>query len=222
MLVRTIAVLVAAAAVALLALGAGSAARADSQATPTLDRTYTCAVFFRGGAYLLDAHAHAGTKRGGAWARLPYAGVRTGVFSGAAGNLLAWITSGRPVKSTVVDQDYDTFDVATFGTVGVRRESCRQSSGHVALTSAGLRGGAAAPLGREFECFAPKQVIVRVRAVLAAASALRAGRDFQSSHVPVRDAKLMVRTLAGKPLVYADVHESGKVRIFAAKGCTAQ
>jgi len=170
----------------------------------------------------MPAYCRSSPQLVGAYLGAPSGGVRTGVFSGAAGNLLAWITSGRPVKATVVDQDYDTFDVATFGTVGVRRESCRQSSGHVVLTSAGLRGGAAAPLGREFECFAPKQVIVRVRAVLAGASALRAGQDFQSSHVPVRDAKLIVRTLAGKPLVYADVHESGKVRIFAAKGCTAQ
>lgn len=219
---RTIATVVAASALALSALGAGSAARAEVPAAPTLDRTYTCAVFFRGGAYLLEAHAHAGTKQGAAWARLPYAGVRTGVFSGAAGNLLAWITSGRPVKSTVVDQDYHTFDVSTYGTVGVRRESCRQSSGPVALGASGLRGGSSLPLGNTFQCFAPKQVVVRVRAVLTAPGVLRAGQDFQTAHVPVREAKLAVRTLAGKPLVYADVQESGKARIFAAKGCTEQ
>ena len=162
-------------ALAVCALVVGSAARAEGQATPTLDRTYVCAVILRGGAYLLDAHAHSGTKRGGTWARLPYAGVRTGVFSGATGNLLAWITSGRPAKGTMADQDYDAFDVATFGTVGVRRESCRGMSGSVAVSPSGLRGGSAAPLGNEFECFAPKQVVVRVRAVLAAPGALRRG-----------------------------------------------
>ena len=210
------------AALTLSALGGGSTAHADDRATPTLDRTYTCAVFFRGGAYLLDSHAHAGTRQGGAWARLPYAGVRSGVFSGAAGNLLVWITSGRPDKTTVVDQDYDTFDVATFGTVGVRRESCRRTSGAVVLSPSGLRGGSAARLGNEFECFAPKQVVVRLRAVLAVPGALRAGPDFETAHVPVHEAKLAVRTLTGKPLVYADVEQSGRARIFAAKGCSPQ
>lgn len=210
------------AAIALVAVAAGSSARAEIHAGVVLDRTYTCAVFLRGGAYLLDTHAHAGTKRGGAWARLPYAGVRSGVFSGGTGNQLVWITSGKPTKSTVVDQDYDTFAVATFGTVGVRRDSCRQTSGSVPLTPSGMQGGAAAPLGSEFECFAPKQVVVRVRAVLASPGALRSGEAFQTAHVPIREAKLAVRTLTGKTLVYADVQEGGKARLFAAKGCTRQ
>jgi len=219
--VRRLAVAISAV-VALAAVALGSSARAEVDATVVLDRTYTCAVFFRGGVYLLDTHAHAGTKRGSAWARLPYAGVRTGVFGGGAGNLLAWITSGKPTKSTVVDQDYDTFDVATFGTVGVRRESCRQMSGAVPLSPSGLPGGAAPPLGSEFECYAPKQVVVRVRAVLASPGTLRSGEDFQTAHVPIRTAKLAVRTLPGKALVYADVREDGKARLFTARGCTRQ
>lgn len=219
---RSVAATVVAAALTLCALGGGSTARAEGRATAVLDRTYTCAVFFRGGAYLLDSHAHAGTRKGGVWARLPYAGVRSGVFSGAAGNLLVWITSGRPEKTTVVDQDYDTFDVATFGTVGVRREACRRTSGAVVLSPSGLRGGSAAPLGNEFECFAPKQVVVRVRAVLTAPGALRAGQDFETARVPVREAKLAVRTVTGKPLVYADVDDSGKARLFTARTCSPQ
>ena len=101
----------------------GPPARAETDTTRTLDRTYTCAVFLRGGVYLVETHAHAGTRRAGAWARLPYAGVRTGAFSGGVGNLLAWITSGKPTPETMIDQDYNTFDVKTFGTVGVRRKS---------------------------------------------------------------------------------------------------
>ena len=131
-------------------------------------------------------------------------------------------TAARAAGVARRDQLLRCFDVATFGTVGVRRESCRGPSRSVALSPSGLRGGSAAPLGNEFECFAPKQVIVRVRAVLAAPGALRAGQDFQSAHVPVREAKLTVRTVTGKPLVYADVSESGRARIFAAKGCSQQ
>ncbi len=207
---------------AMLALVAGSAALAgpDSRRTPVLDHTYACAVFVRGGAYLLDARAHAGTRLDGKWARLPYAGVRSGVFSGGAGNLVAWITSGKPVSTTMIDQDYDAFDVKTSGTVGIRREGCRRTSASIPLSSAGLRGGAAPPLGNEYECFVPKQVIVRVRASIQGSAALRAGLDYRTTHVPIVEAQLAVRTLGGKPLVYADVTRSGRARLFAAKSCS--
>lgn len=219
---RAIVVAALVSAAAALVLGAGSAARAQSDSTrgQVLDRTYACAVFVRGGAYLITARAHAGTRSNGSWARLPYAGVRSGVFSGGAGNLVAWITSGKPVATTLIDQDYDAFDVKTYGTVGVRRDSCRRSSASVSLAPAGLRGGAAEPLGTGFECFVPRQVLVRVRAVFPGAGSLHAGRDFQTAHVPVRQAKLAVRSIAGKPLVYAAVRDDGQARLYTATSCS--
>ena len=39
--------------------------------------------------------------------------------------MLAWVTSGKPTATTTVDQDFEAFDVKTFGTVGVRRDACR-------------------------------------------------------------------------------------------------
>ena len=206
-----------------LALAAGSSARAELHpARPqVIDRTYACAVLFRGGAYVLDARAQAGTRRKGAWARLPYAGVRSGVFSGGPGNLVVWITAGRPVATTMIDRDYDAFDVKTWGTVGVRRDACRRTSVAVPLTPAGLRGGSAPPLGSRSECFVPKQVVVRFRSVLSGAGSLRDGQDFETAHVPAREAKLAVRTATGNPLVYADVREDGRARLFTASGCTS-
>lgn len=208
--------------VAVLACAAtlGAAARAEPEAGTVLDRTFTCAVTLRGGAYLLDARAHSGTRLQGAWAKLPYAGFRTGVFGGPGGNMLAWVTAGKPTATSTIDNEYDTFDVKTFGTLGVRRELCRQTSTKVPLTSAALQGGVAAPLGDEFECFAPKQIVVRIRAVLATSGAFRRGPLYQTAHVAVREAKLVARTPAGKLLAYGDVTESGKARIFTAKGCT--
>jgi hypothetical protein len=208
------------AAITVAVLAAGSSARAEVDAGVVLDRTYACAVFYRGGTYLVEARAHTGTKLHGAWARLPYASVRSGVFSGGTGNLLVWVTAGRPTKDTMIDQDYDAFDVKTFGTIGVRRESCRQTSTNVPLSAAGLRGGTADRLGTEFECFTPKQVVFRVRAVLTGSGRLRAGQDYQASHVSIREARFVVRTPTGKPLVYADVQEGGRARIFAAPGCS--
>ncbi len=63
---------------------------------------------------------------------------------------------------------------------------------------------------------------MRFRAVLAATGRLKQGVDFLTAHVPVLEAKLAVRTVAGRSLAYADVVASGKARLFAAKGCTLQ
>jgi len=212
---------IAVAALACAALLGGSSARAESDATRVLDRTFTCAVTLRGGAYLLDARAHSGTRLQGKWAKLPYAGFRTGVFGGPGGNMLAWITSGKPTATTTIDNEYDTFDVKTFGTVGVRRELCRATSARVPLTSAGLRGGVAAPLGDKFECFVPKQIVVRIRAVLTTPGTLRRGPQYQTAHIAIREAELVARTPNGKQLAYAAVTESGVARLFTAKGCSA-
>ncbi len=196
----------------------GSAHARVAGPVAVLDVTYTCASVLGGGEYAIDSRAHAGTRLNGSWARLPYAGLRTGVFSGATGNLLAWVTAGEPVTTTTIDQEFDTFDVRTNGTIGVRRELCRSSKAAVPLASAGLRGGGAPPLGAEYDCAAPRRVLLRIRAVLRGPASLR-GSEFQSSHVPIREAKIAVRTLAGQPLSYAEVRESGKATLFTARRC---
>ena len=60
----------------------------------SLDRTFTCAISPRGGLYLVDVRAHSGTRLQGKWAKLAYAGLRSGNFGLATGNMLAWVTSG--------------------------------------------------------------------------------------------------------------------------------
>jgi hypothetical protein len=54
--------------------------------------------------------------------------------------------------------------------------------------------------------------------VLRAPASLR-GTEFLSSHVPIREARIAVRTLAGQPLSYAEVRESGKATLFTARRC---
>ena len=135
--------------------------------------------------------------------------------------MLAWVTSGRPTATTTVDQDFDAFDVKTFGTVGVRRDACRAAAAPIPLTPAGLRGGPAGALGVAYECAASRQVVVRFRAVLAATGRLKQGDDFLTAHVPVLEAKLAVRTVGGKPIAYAEVGASGKARLFVGRGCAA-
>ena len=209
---------VAALAVAVLLVGP---ARAGSDATFVLDRTYSCSIVLHGGIYRLENRAHPGARTAGAWTKLAYAGLRAGVFSGGTGNLLAWVTAGKPTKTTTVDQEFWTFDVVTFGTVGIRGDLCNPTKATVPLAASGLRGGAAAPLGDELECDVPRRLLVRVRAVLASRASLH-GREFESVHVPVLEAKLAARTPAGRPLTYATVSQTGKATLFTAKGCVAQ
>ena len=211
-------VLVAGAALVSSAASGGSTAPG---AVRIVDRTFICAISPRGGLYVIDARAHSGTRVQRKWAKLPYAGLRSGNFGGASGNMLAWVTSGKPTSTTTIDQDFEAFDVRTFGTVGVRREACRATRAPIRLTSAGVKGGVAPPLGDEYECVAPHQVVVRIRAVLAAAGRLKQGDDFLTTHVPVLEAKLAVRTSADKPLAYGEVVASGNSRLFVGPGCTA-
>ena len=202
---------------AVIALAAGSA-RAGSDATFVLDRTYSCSIALHGGIYQLENRAHPGARAGRSWTKLAYAGLRAGVFSGGTGNLLAWVSAGTPTKTTTVDQEFWTFDVRTFGTIGISGRACNPSRAGVPLTAAGLRGGAAAALGSELKCDVPRRVVVRVRAVLPARASLH-GQQFESVHVPVREAKLAVRTPSGRALAYATVSESGKATLYTAKGC---
>lgn len=204
--------------VGVLAVGSASA---GPDARFVLDRTYACAVPLQGGIYQVESRAHPGSRLSGTWTKLAYAGVRSGVFSGGSGNLLAWVSAGKPTKTTTVDQEYWTFGVQALGTAGVRGPGCNPSNAAVPLSAGGLRGGAADPLGSELRCETPKQVLVRLRAVLAARAVPR-GKELVSIHVPIREAKLAVRTVTGKPLSYATVTETGKSTLFTAKGCVAE
>jgi hypothetical protein len=60
-----------------------------------------------------------------------------------------------------------------------------------------------------------------MRAVLPSRASLH-GREFETIHIPVREAKLAGRTLSGRPLVYAAVSQTGKSTLFTAKGCVAE
>jgi hypothetical protein len=196
-------------------------AQARPEATFVLDRNYSCAIALHGGIYQLENRAHPGFRTGGTWTKLPYAGLRAGVFSGGTGNLLAWVSAGKPAKSTTLDQEFWTFKARTFGTIGVSGRACNPTTSRVALSATGLRGGTAARLGDELKCDVPRRVVLRIRAVLESRASLH-GREFESVHVPVREAKLAVRTLAGKPLTYATVSQSGKSTLFTAKGCVPE
>ena len=193
--------------------------RADGQTTPVLDRTYTCKVELGGGLYAVDVSAHAGTRSGKRWAKLPYVGLRTGNASISTSNLLAWISAGRPTTTTTMDLDFWSF--SGLGTIGVRRPLCRATTARVPLSPAGLRGGSAPATGVAYSCEAPRRVLVRIRAPLSKRAVMR-GPELSTVHVATRAAQIAVRTESGRPLVYGDVQGTGKSRLFTAKGCRPQ
>lgn len=204
----------------------------EATASPTagaaglIDRTFVCSTDAHGGIHEVEARAHAGYRVDSRWAKLPYAVVATGGAGGAlsgnqsaATNSLAWITAGSPVADTTVDSEYETFPVRVSGTLGIHRRQCKATRMRVPLSRAGLRGGATTALGEEIDCVAPRRVLLRVRARLQSQGELKQRRLFLATNVPVLDAKLTVRTLSGKPLVYAEVFQSGATPLYTARGC---
>jgi hypothetical protein len=191
-----------------------------------IDRTYLCATRSSGGINEIEARAHAGVRRGRpSWDEVPLAGITTGSSTGGAAtsldNDLAWMTAGRPgATARIIDDPFAgfTYPVRVWGTLAVNRKLCRPSSARVPLARKGLSGGSADPLGDTLDCAAPRRVLVRLRAI-ASSSALKQHRQFLRTTEPVREARLAMRTESGRPLVYAEVFESGKARLFTAQGC---
>lgn len=87
------------------------------------------------------------------------------------------------------------------------------------LSPRGLGGGSANRFGENFECYPPKRVLIRVRAVFSSPTAPKRRGAGLASSVTVKEGRLAVRTQTGKPLVYAEALESGRARLFVAGNC---
>jgi hypothetical protein len=196
-------------------------------AVAVIDRTYACNTTFLGGLYELKNRAHAGIRGGSRWLKLPYVVAGSGGWAApvtglpsAPSSSLAWITAGVPAADTTVGGNGEVFSVRGGGTIGVNASVCRPTSANVALSNAGLRGGAVSQSWVAVDCVVAQRVLVRVRATVDGVDALRErARIFLATNAPAREAKLAVRTPAGKLLMYADVAQSGRARLFTAKGC---
>lgn len=99
--------------------------------------------------------------------------------------------------------------------------ACRRSTARVALTSRGLSGGVADRFGDESDCWTPRRVLIRVRAVFRSPVTLRLGSPYRFPELfargKVKEASLAMRTPAGKPLAFATVSETGRARLFTAR-----
>jgi hypothetical protein len=201
---------------------------AATQRVAVIDHTYSCKTALLGGTYELKSRAHPGSRSAAGWWKLPYAVFATGGWAGPIGartsappNSLAWITAGAPSTQTTVDTDYQAFAVLGGGTLGVNKSLCRPLSGKPPLSNTGLRGGTAPNGSIALDCAAPRHLLLRLRATVDGSSALRErARVFLATNASTREATLVVRTPAGRLLAYADVSDSGRARLFTAKGCS--
>ncbi len=97
---------------------------------------------------------------------------------------------------------------------------CRPSSRRVPLSPRGLEGGRAGPFGDAFECFPARTILVRARAAFRSPTRLRRDRHGRLvTTAALREVSFAARSVSGKPLVYAEASESGRARLFVARGC---
>jgi len=216
---------------ALLGLGLAEASflrEPFKTSTPTtsriVDRTFVCAHGPLGDLQEIEARAGRGIRETRSqWKQLPFAVVAAGRATssisqwGSLAHSFAWITAGDPAATTTIDSAWRKTGVPA--TLGVSLRACKRATSRVALSAAGLSGGGASPFGEEFDCPTPRRFLVRVRAVLSSPASLRTRESFLATRVAVRDARLAVRTLTGRALVYAETFGSGKTRLFTAGGC---
>jgi hypothetical protein len=207
--------------VAAAAVGVHSSARAQSGPSRIFDRTLLCTTLVQAGIRELDVYAgsvvrgqvdYQGQKA------LPSAGLGTGgpVSSGpgqpSAGGVTLVAGSAGPARA----------EGGSYFLVAGRH--CTTSTRRVPLSPRGLEGGQASPLGSDrFECFPPRTILVRARALFRSPTRLRIdrGSGSLSTSAAVREFSFAARTLSGKPLVYAEVFDTGKARLFVAPGCVA-
>lgn len=184
---------------------------APEQRARILDRTLLCSIELQGGIHELNVYGQSGVRLQGnasKWKELPTAFLNSGSIWTAG---LAGATAGRSDPSTQVGSGlfYDA-------------KRCKRTSRRVALSTKGLGGGPANQFQERFECPAPREVLIRVRAEFARPTDfdfISRTQQFGASGPPLRFAQLAATTTTGKALAYVDVSESGRTRIFLRGNC---
>jgi hypothetical protein len=158
-----------------------------------IDRSVLCSISPRGGLRQISIQANSG---------LPQA-TRVPSFTVLSGH-------GRLAQGST-------------GYMELHAALCTRTKASVRLATGKLRSRPPGSLGREFTCGTPPRVLIRVRAVFGAPTALRRGRPYGwpalTAEGAVSQNSLAIRTQAGKPLAFASLSESGPVRFFVARSC---
>ena len=181
-------------------------------AARVVDRTLACTTGVQGGARVIFLRAQSAFGQG---KNLEWLAQTTVAAAGQPvpskpnyRPTLAGMTAGWPAPPPL-----------TSGGIGFSNRLCKPSRSRVDFIRRGLVGGTASQLGDEFSCVVPRSMLVRVRAVFRSATMLERDRSYYSANGRVVRGQIAVTTLAGKPLVYAEVAESGTARLFTPTGC---
>ena len=202
---------------ALLATAVGAtlvAASGSAAPASILDRTYSCTTMKTRGARTIEVSASSGLRKGRRLTSLAQAIVSSGNDPS--------VENGPPALAAAV-AGYPPPRSFPPGSLGIAARRCKPMRSRVELTTRRLRGGVAPSYqtSDQIKCYAPRTVLVRVRADFARPVALTPTRD-RSLLVAVarlRTAEIAVRTPGGKPLVYTEVQDSGRARLFTARDC---
>lgn len=202
----------------------------EAEAYSIVDRTLLCTTAFVGGARTIKGRGHRGTGRAGdSWARPAFVAIETGAAANGGpqnptilDSSLIWLTGGRPsptatlVEGSVLSELYRT---RLWGTLALNTDRCNDSKRRVGLSAHSLQGDPLGSFEASYKCFAPRRVVVRVRAAVSGSAALTRFRAFRRTTVPVRQATVVIQTEAGKPLFYAEVSDSGRARLLTSPDC---
>ena len=179
-----------------------------------VDRTLVCTTGIEGGARNVLPSAKTGYRKGQRFQWLGAVSVAT------PGNplpshpdhlrTLVGLTAGWPPPAALKS-----------GGVGYDAQLCKPARASVALSPRGLAGGAAGVFGDTMLCLTPKTVLIRLRVAFHAPAALRldSKRRWTSATARIDRGQFAVRTTTGRPLVYAEVLDTGQARLFT-KGCS--
>jgi hypothetical protein len=205
---------------ALVVITAGLAALAPDRtagaAANVIDRTVVCRTGAGLGARTLDVQAISGFRRGGRFEWLGQVVVTTpGQPNPARPGYkpsLVGLTAGWPAPPPL-----------TSGSVSINVARCSPARTRVPFTKRGLSGGPAAALltNDEVKCYAPEAVLIRVRASFFGTARLVRSDDrtLLQANARIRRGEVVARTPSGRTLLYGDVRDSGRARLFTARTC---
>jgi hypothetical protein len=110
----------------------------------------------------------------------------------------------------------------TGGGLSISLDQCTPVVATVPLTTRGLNGGLVDAYEDTYECFPTRRILVRTRAVFRRPTNLRFDRRGGRSLMAIAritKGDIAARTPSGRPILYAQVLESGKARLFTDADC---
>jgi hypothetical protein len=189
-------------------------ATSGGAAARIIDRTLRCVLSESGGIPKVEVSVAAGLRQNTRFQRMAQATFTTfdqTQFGEDHYLQVAGFTAGWPPPQGIRS-----------GGLSISLERCTPTVGRPALTSRGLVGGPVDAFEDKYECFPPKTILIRMRAVFRRPTSLRIDRRGERSlaaNARITKGSIVAQTQRGKRIAYAEVFESGKARLFTAPDC---